>query len=340
MTAATLRQLGTSDVRVSRVCLGAMTFGQPGWGCDEREARAIVDCYLDHGGNFIDTADIYVGGASEEIVGRALRGRRDRVVVATKVGGRTGPGDDGEGASRAHITTAVEASLRRLGTDHIDLYQLHHNDHSTPIESTLEVLHELVAAGKVRTIGCSNFFAWEVVDADARARARGLTPFASCQMMYNLVRRDLEREHMAMALARDVALITYSPLHSGILTGAVERDVPPPPDARIAAHPLVHATYLGDEERAWRAVASVREAATAANRTMSEIALGWVFRQPSITSVIIGARSLAELQANLGAADLDVDADIWDAVDRATEPPITYPDDFYRRLALRGEMRD
>jgi len=334
------RPLGTSGIEVSPLCLGAMTFGQGGWGCDEREALRIVDRYLDAGGNCIDTADVYVGGGSEEILGRALKGRRDRVVLATKVGGRTDPGPDGEGASKAHIARAVEASLRRLQTDHIDLYQLHHYDHGTPMDETFEALDDLVRAGKVRALGCSNFFAWEVVDADARAHLAGRTGFAACQMMYNLVRRDLERDHFAMAAARDIALITYSPLHSGILAGAVERDVPPPSDARIAAHALIRATYLGDEQRAWHVVDAMKRAAAQAGRSMSELALGWVVRRPEITSVIIGVRSVEELEANLAVLELDVRDDVWDQLDHDTEPPATYPTDFYRRLHRRAELSE
>ena len=330
--------LGQSGLNVSDVCLGTMTFGTPDWGCDEDEAGRIVGAFLDAGGTFFDCADVYAGGRSEEILGRAIRGHRDEVVIATKVGSRTGPGPDGEGASRAHIVGALDASLRRLGTDHIDLYQLHHHDDATPIQETLDVLTDCVRAGKIRHAGCSNFFAWQIAEANVIADQRSDVPFVSSQMMYNLVRRDLEREYFRMASERGLALITYSPLHAGILAGTVERDVPPPPDARVAAHPLIREVYLGDEERAWSVVDAVRWAADKAGSSMSAIALGWVFRQPAITSVLVGARSVEELQANLRARELDVDDAIWQELDARTAPPSTYPTDFYERLRRRAEL--
>jgi aryl-alcohol dehydrogenase-like predicted oxidoreductase len=332
MSNVQLRTLGRTGLQVSNACLGTMTFGTPGWGCGEDTAAEIVNAFSDAGGNFFDTADIYAGGESERILGRALRGRRDQCVVATKVGNTSLPGPNGRGLSRKHIHEAVKASLKRLQTDYIDLYQVHYFDSATPVEETLATLDSLVQAGLVRYIGCSNFFAWQLAEANMIAAAHGWEPFASCQMMYNLVRRDLETGHFAYCAQRGTALITYSPLHSGLLTGEIARDAPPPPSARIAASGNVRQVYMGDEERVWRTVDALAAAARESGYSPAQLALGWVFRQPSITSVIVGAATVGHLEQNLSALDIEAAPSVWKELDEATALPPSYPTDFYQRL--------
>jgi 1-deoxyxylulose-5-phosphate synthase len=213
------RKLGRSGLEVSRICLGAMNFGTPGWGCDRDAAAAIVAVHREAGGSVFDTADVYGAGASEQILGDLLRGARDEVVVATKVGLSLTPGPNRAGMSAKHIRTSVEASLRRLGTDYIDLYQLHNYDTAVPLEESLTAMDDLVRAGKVRYVGCSNYFAWQIAEAMGTAASRGLTGLVSAQMMYNLIRRDIEREHVECAARFGVGLIAYGPLHSGMLGG-------------------------------------------------------------------------------------------------------------------------
>jgi 1-deoxyxylulose-5-phosphate synthase len=325
-------QLGATGLRVSRLCLGAMTFGQPGWGCDESEAARIVGTFLEAGGNFVDTADAYAGGRSEEILGKLVAPHRAEVVVATKVGNATGRGTNGRGLSRAHILDSVDASLRRLGTDYIDLYQLHYHDDATPIEETLSALADCVHAGKIRYIGCSNFFAWQLSRASTQARQIGTGPIASCQMMYNLVRRDLEREHFGACEALGVGLLTYSPLHSGVLAMGLTSGSDAPVDARVSAHPRIREVYFGDEARVDLVVGALLEIARRAGVGPEVLALGWVLRQSAVTSVLTGVQSAMELRKNIEVLDQKVDDDVWDELDRATALPPSYPADFYKRL--------
>jgi aryl-alcohol dehydrogenase-like predicted oxidoreductase len=214
----------------------------------------------------------------------------------------------------------------------VDLYQVHYYDPVTPIEETLATLDSLVTAGLVRYVGCSNFFAWQLAEANALADAHGWEPFASCQMMYNLVRRDLETDHFPYCSKRGTALITYSPLHSGLLTGELERDDSPPPSARIAAGDNVRQVYMGDEGRVWRVVDALRAASAACGATPAQLALGWVCRQQPITSTIVGAATVDQLRQNLSACDLPADPGIWQELDEATALPPSYPADFYQRL--------
>jgi aryl-alcohol dehydrogenase-like predicted oxidoreductase len=327
-----LRRLGRTGLRVSQLCLGTMTFGQPGWGCAEDEAERIVEHFLDAGGNFFDSADSYAGGQSEEILGRLIASRRSEVVVATKVGNHTGSGPNGWGLSRVHILDALHASLRRLNTDYIDLYQLHYYDNGTPIEETLGVLHDCVRAGKIRYIGCSNFFAWQLSQAASVASDLGATEFASCQMMYNLVRRDLEREHFAACSALGIGLLTYSPLHSGVLATGLRASAEPPVGSRVSAHPRIRSVYFGDEARVDHVVDGLLSVASKFGMEPAKLALGWVLRRPEITSVLTGVQSLRELEYNIGCLELDVEEAAWQELDRLTALPPSYPQDFYTRL--------
>ena len=218
------RYLGRSGLAVSRVCLGTMTFGNKAWGCEQAEASAIVDRFLDAGGNFIDTADLYAAGMSETMLGQAIKGKdRDALVIASKCWFATADNPTARGLSRKHVVEACEASLRRMGIDFIDLYQLHGPDPYTPIEETMAALGDLVRAGKIRYTGCSNFYAWQIMKANAAARALGVAPFVSGQYLYNLIRRDIEREILPACVDQGMGILPWSPLASGLLTGKVPR---------------------------------------------------------------------------------------------------------------------
>ena len=274
----------------------------------------------------------YSGGRSEEILGATLGTRRDDIVLATKVGNALGPHVNDWGMPRKHVPASLHQSLRRLDTDYIDLYQLHYNDVTTPIEETLSALSDCIQAGKIRSIGCSNFFAWQVAEANTSAKARGTAHLVSCEMMYNLVRRDLERDFFDFGRRRGVGLLTYSPLHSGLLAQPITRDTGPAAGTRAALNPTV---YLADEGRQSHVTAALVNLAEKVARRPAEIALGWVLRQDTITSVLVGAQTVNELNQNLAVADLDVEEDLWSELDSATALPPSYPSDFYTRESWR-----
>jgi aryl-alcohol dehydrogenase-like predicted oxidoreductase len=294
------RLLGSTGVRVSPLCLGAMMFGPVG-NPDEAECIRMVHRSLDAGINFIDTANVYSSGASEEIVGKALVGRRAEVVLATKVHGRMGPGPNDRGNSRRHILQAVEESLRRLRTDWIDLYQLHRPDPDTPIEETLLAMDHLVSQGKVRYVGTSTFPAWQITQAALTARHLGFAPVATEQPPYSLLRRGVEREVLPACRALGIAVLPWGPLHGGELTGKYRPGAPPPAgsrrDRRAAAA----------EDAAFQArlalVDELRPVAEAAGLSLSQFSLAWLLAQDGVTSPIIGPRTPDQLEDNLGAMD-------------------------------------
>ena len=319
------RRLGASGLEVSILSLGAMTFGTgmpPVTTVDERDARAMIDRALAAGVNLIDTADVYAFGQSEEILGRcvrALHGRRDDVLVATKCGF----GSHEAGAlSYDNVVAACEASLARLGLDHIDLYQLHRPDRATPIEETLRALDDLVTRGLVRAIGTSNFRAWETSAAVARQRALGRPAFTATQLYYSLVGREAEHELIPECRADDLGVIVWSPLSSGFLTGRYRAaEGAPPGEGRRTTFtfPPVEPD-LG--ERALVAVAAV---ADGRGVSMAQVALAWVLAQPGITSAIVGASSLEQLDDNLAAGNLELTAEELAALDTATALAPIYP---------------
>jgi aryl-alcohol dehydrogenase-like predicted oxidoreductase len=323
--------LGRTELEVSPLCLGAMNFGTPGWGCDAAAAEEIVRVYRDAGGNFFDTANIYGDGESERILGRILGGGRRDVVIASKVG-FPGPGSTERGLSPAHVRASLEGTLERLGTDYLDLYQLHAFDPEVGLEDTLGILHELAEEGLIRHAGCSNFFAWQIAHADAIARACSLPGLVSAQMMYSLVRRDIEREHIGYAREVGLALIAYGPLHGGHLAAAWSSRADVPPDSRAASNPDV---YLSDEDRLFAVTDTLVTHARAIGATPGQLALAWVLRQPGITATVTAARSAAELREQLVALMLDADDEVWESLDRATALPPSYPNDFYERLTAR-----
>ena len=299
------RKLGRTGLKVSALCLGTMQFG---WTADETKAVEVMDAFAAAGGNFIDTADIYSrwhpgnpGGVSEEIIGRWLQQRSNRrqVVLATKGRGRMWDGPNGEGLSRAHIIQACEDSLRRLQTDWIDLYQTHWYDAETPIEETLRALDDLVRAGKVRYIGCSNYPAWRLTTALWQSDKRGLVRYDALQPHYSLVHRaEFERELADLCREQQIGVIPYSPLAGGFLTGKYRKDQPLPDSARVGG---VRRYFT---ERNWALLEAIDGVARAHGKTMSQVALAWQLAQPVITSPIIGANNVEQLHDSLGAVGL------------------------------------
>lgn len=300
------RYLGRSGLLVSRVCLGTMTFGTKDWGCDAATATAITDQFIAAGGNFIDTADMYAGGASEEILGKAIaRHRRDDLVIATKCWFRMGPTPNNKGLSRKHILEAAEASLRRLGTDYIDLYQMHGPDPYTPLEESLQALDDLVRSGKVRYVGCSNFHGWQVVKANALAEARGWSRLISGQHLYNLLRRDVEREVLPACADQGLGLLCWSPLASGLLTGKYDPRTGPAHDSRVGLRAAIDMPrYWNDAS--FRVIDAVKSVARDTGRTPAQVALGWLLHDRRVASVIVGCRRVEQVVDALVNGDWDL----------------------------------
>jgi len=320
------RTLGRTGLRVSELCLGAMTFGMEGWGCDEATSLDLVNRFLEAGGNFIDTADLYSGFRSEEICGKALCGRRSEIVLATKCTMPVGRTANERGSSRKHVREACEASLRRLGTDYVDLYQVHCEDLSTPLEETIEALDDLVRAGKTLYVGCSNYRAYRIARAVVWAEARGLARFVSLQPQYNLLVRAIEREHFAACQELGVGIITWSPLAAGMLTGKVTRDHKPE-GSRLGQREIpTYRHYF--TERSFRIVDVLRECATELGCSPAALALGWQLAKPEITSVIIGARTRDQLDQNLAACDVIPTIEVLEKLETATALSPEYPYDF------------
>ena len=318
------RVLADTGVFVSELCLGAMTFGGRGqmWeaigGLDQKAADEIIGRALAAGVNFIDTANVYSTGESETLVGRALKGRRHEVVLATKVRGRMGEGPNDVGLSRLHITDAVEASLTRLGTDYIDLYQIHRSDPLTSPEDTLRALDD--PQGKVRYIGCSNLTAWQLMQALGISRAEGLERFKCTQSYYSLAGRELEKEMIPLLEDQGVGLLVWSPLAGGFLSGKFTRDQENA-DGRRASFDFPPI----DREKAYDTVDVMRGIAEAHEASVARVALAWVLAKPVVTSVIIGARNLTQLDDNLGAVDLKLSEDDLEALDAVSRLPLEYP---------------
>lgn len=329
------RLLGGTGLKVSEICLGTMTFGsRPGPrtvpGAEEAESLSVISAFLDQGGNFIDTANGYAEGRSEEIIGKALHGRRDQVVLATKVFFPTGAGPNAKGLSRKHILEAVEASLRRLATDYVDLYQVHCYDSRTPLEETLSALDALVRQGKVRYVGCSNFAAWQLAKALGISAARSLSRFECLQPQYSLVVRAADRELLPLCRSERIGVIAWSPLAGGFLTGKYQPGREPPRDSRLVES---DPASRGWTERFltvhnFGILAALEDAARALGKTPAQTALAWALEVPGMTSVIIGARSRGQLEDNLGAAGWDFPHELWQKLDQASALPLEYPQDF------------
>ncbi|MBC6462231.1 aldo/keto reductase [Actinomadura sp. HBU206391] len=321
-------QLGTTGVFVSRIALGAMTFGGAGippWdvvgGLDLRDTDRLIGIALDHGVNLIDTADIYGMGESEELVGKALGSRRRDVLIATKTYARMGGGPNDVGLSRLHIMQSLEDSLRRLGTDHIDLYQIHSFDSLTPFEESLGALDDAVRQGKIRYIGASNLAAWQLMKTLGVSDRRGLARFVSLQSYYSLAGRELEREILPALRDQGLGLLVWSPLAGGLLSGKFDRTGTTDDNARRAKadFPLV------DRERAYDIIDALRVVAARHEVQVSRVALAWVFAQPGVTSTIVGARRPDQLIDNLAADDLVLTAQDLDELDGVSAVPLEYP---------------
>jgi len=320
------RQLADTGVFVSELCLGTMTFGGSGqiWeaigGLDQAAADAIVHRALDAGINFIDTADVYSAGQSESMVGKAIEGKRHDLVLATKVRGRMGQGANQVGLSRLHIINSVEASLKRLNTDYIDLYQIHRSDPLTNIEDTLRALDDLVRAGKVRYIGCSNLPAWYLMKALAVSREQRLERFRCSQSYYSLAGRELERETIPLLKDQGLGLLVWSPLAGGFLSGKFTRDGGDD-SARRAKFDFPPV----NKERGFGILDALIPIAKAHGATVPQVALAWILASDAVTSVIIGARKLAQLDDNLKAVDVALTADDLKAIDEASRLTPEYP---------------
>lgn len=296
-----LRYLGRSGLRVSRICLGTMTFGMEGWGCEQAEASKITNAFISAGGNFIDTADMYSGGVAEEMLGVALREHsRDDLVIASKCWFRMRPSANAKGLSRKHIFEAVDASLKRIGTDYIDLYQVHGPDPFTPMDETMRALDDLVRNGKVRYIGCSNYFAWQIVKANGIADRFNYERFVSGQHMYNLLRRDIEREILPACLDQGMGMLCWSPLAGGMLCGKYDRDQGPNKESRVGLRSKIDLPrYWNDAS--FEVIHEVVAIAKELDRSPSQVALGWLLQQNGVTAVIAGARTEEQIESSLVA---------------------------------------
>jgi aryl-alcohol dehydrogenase-like predicted oxidoreductase len=332
-----IRKLGRTGLKVSNLCLGAMTFGNQQWGSDEVTSKAVVDRFLEAGGNFIDTADIYSNGVSEEITGRAIRDKRQSLVLATKVAGPMGSGPNDLGLSRKHILDAAEASLRRLGTDYIDVYQVHAYDPTTPLDETLRALDDCVRSGKVRYAGCSNYSAWQLMKANALARELGTARFDCLQPQYSLVCRFIEREHLPLCIEEGIGVIPWSPLGGGLLTGKIQRGQVPPEGSRASVDTMNRDRFLS--ERNLEIADVVAQVGRTLGKTSSQVALAWAICQTGVTSPIFGARTLDQLEDNLGAGDLALDEESIKRLDEVSQLELVYPYDFHVRVReMMGEQ--
>jgi aryl-alcohol dehydrogenase-like predicted oxidoreductase len=322
------RQLGRSGLRVSALCLGTMTFGGRGpfadvGATDVQGARRQIDLCLDAGVNFIDTADVYSGGLSEEILGEALGTKRDQVLLATKARMPMGDGPNDAGLSRAHLVRACEESLRRLGTDHIDLYQVHEWDGQTPLDETLEALDTLVRSGKVRYVGCSNYTGWQLMKALGVSERLGLQRFVSQQIYLSLQARDAEYEIVPVALDQGVGILVWSPLAGGLLSGKYRRGRPAPEGARGLTD--WNEPPVRDQERLYDTVEVLVEVGEAHGVSAAQVALAWTLRRPGVASLVIGARTEEQLKDNLAAAALELSAEEHARLEEASRPPLIYP---------------
>ncbi|HYN30768.1 MAG TPA: aldo/keto reductase [Dermatophilaceae bacterium] len=323
------RTLGSSGCAVSTFALGTMTFGAE---ADEAESGRMLDAFVEAGGTLVDTADVYAGGRSEEILGRWLADRpaevTERVVLATKGRFATGRGPNGDGLSTRHLTRALDASLRRLGVDHVDLYQVHAFDPWTPLEETVRTLNGFVRAGRISYWGLSNFTGWQLTKAVHLARAMGAAPPVTLQPQYSLLVREIEWEVVPAAVDAGLGLLPWGPLGGGYLTGKYRRDTPPAGASRLGEDPGrgMEAWDRRGSERTWAVVDAVREVAEGRAVPMSQVALAWVTDRPAVTSTILGARSTTQLADNLAAADLVLDPEDAARLEVASRVPVgDYP---------------
>lgn len=334
------RQLGETGTQVSVLCLGAMTFGEVDEksmmhkvSSDEKESFAVLDRALEAGINFVDTADVYgPEGLSERVFGAWLASRkaRNQVVLATKGRFRMTPGPNGTGASRMRITRTIDESLKRLGTDRIDLYQIHMQDLRTPEEELLRALDDATRAGKIVYFGASNYTAYRLMESLWLADKRNLQRFVSLQAHYNLVTRELEREHVPLCRKFGLGILPWSPLASGLLTGKYRRGQAPPAGSRLAQWKERYKNF--DTDRNWAVVEALVAVAEELDKTPSQVALAWLLARPAVSAVIFGARNVAQLDENLGAAELSLTPELIARLDAASAPVLGYPYDFIKHI--------
>ena len=323
-----MRFLGNTGIKVSEICFGAMTFGGRGYWkaigeLEQKDANTLVKTALDGGINFFDTADVYSEGLAEEMLGKALGNKRKEIILATKVRGRTGKGPNDVGLSRHHIIEGCNSSLKRLGTNYIDLYQVHSFDPFTPLEETLRALDDLVRDGKVRYIGASNYTGWQLMKALSISDKQSLEKFVTLQAFYSLIARDLENELVPLSLDQNLGILPWSPLGGGFLTGKYRRGKKRPESAR-RTNPQDQFLQF-DEEKGFDIVDELESTAKNHNATITQAALNYLLRKPGVASVIIGAKNKGQLEDNLKTSDWEMTPDEVSRLDALSEPPRAYP---------------
>jgi aryl-alcohol dehydrogenase-like predicted oxidoreductase len=326
------RRLGRSGLRVSEICLGTMSFGTL---IDEKQSQEIVDLAFEAGINFFDTADGYGKGRAEEILGKALQGRRQEAVVATKFFNPMGPGPNDSGMSRVHIMNAIEDSLRRLQMDHVDIYYIHHTDVQTPMEEMLRTLDDLVHQGKVRYIACSNYAAWRLCEALAISEANGLARFECYQPQYSLVVRDIEQELVPLCEYKGLGIVAWGPLASGYLTGKYRPGQRKVPGTRSESGWAWHERFFASN--ADETLAALLEVAEDLNKTPAQVALRWVLEQPAVTATIVGVRTLDHLRDNAGATGWRLEGEALGRLNEVSRLPDRYPESFEKVMGERRE---
>ncbi len=325
------RRLGHSGFFVPALSFGTGTFGGSNeffqaWGSsDVQEATRLVDICLDAGLNMFDSADIYSAGSAEEILGAAIKGRRDKVIISTKATFRSGEGLNDVGSSRYHLVQAAEAALKRLGTDHIDLFQLHGFDALTPVEETLHALDDLVRAGKIRYVGCSNFSGWHLMKSLAAADRYGYPRYVAHQAYYSLIGRDYEHELMPLGIDQGVGAVVWSPLGWGRLTGKIRRGQPIPAGSRLRNASVVEMGPRMPDEYLYKVVDALDEVAEETGHTVPQVALNWLLQRPTVANIIVGARNEEQLRANLGAVGWNLTPELVARLDAASLLTPAYP---------------
>ncbi len=325
------RILGSSGLFISRIALGTMTFGVDGWGCDEKEAHGIIKNYLDAGGNHLDCADVYAGGKAEEIIGHILpQINRQNVILSSKCYFPVGSLPNSYGLSRKHIFTSCELSLKRLKTDYIDLYYIHGPDPVSPLEETMRALDDLVRQGKVRYLGCSNLFGWQIAKANGIAARMNLEKLVAGQYLYNLIHRELEREVIPAAVDQGLGIVCYSPLGGGLLTGKYKGMTEPAKGSRLAFRTQVDGPRFW-HSKGFHTAETLEQVSLKSGIPMPKLAIGWMLKRPFVTTVIIGVKSEEQLRINLEMGDWDVPEDIWKVLEEKTRPEEEYLTWFNKR---------
>ena len=332
------RQLGRSGLKVPVLSFGTGTFGGKGelfkaWGeTDVKEASRLIDICLDHGVTLFDTADIYSAGASEEVLGAAIKGRRDKLLISTKATFRSSENPNDVGSSRSHLIEAVEGSLKRLGTDYIDIFQLHGFDAQTPVEETLKTLNQLVQSGKIRYIGCSNFSGWHLMKSLSVSERYGFERYVAYQGYYSLIGRDYETELMPLAIDQGVGLLVWSPLGWGRLTGKINRKHPSPPSVS-RLHVTTDYGPPVEDEYLFKVVDALEEVAKQTGKTIPQVSLNWLLQRPTVANVIIGARNEEQLINNLGSVGWNLTPEQVAILDKASQKTLPYP--YWHQLGFK-----